>query len=83
MEIDKDVLIKLLESFVDTSEVLQREMVLYQMLFSSACKARGLSAAQAQKAVEQGRELLAPKIRDAFYFSNLQNPVTANSTIPN
>jgi len=53
------------------------------MLFSSACKARGLSAAQAQKAVEQGRELLAPKIRDAFYFSNLQNPVTANSTIPN
>jgi hypothetical protein len=64
MEIDRNTLIKLLEAFADTSEVLQREFMLYQMLFSSACKARGLNETQALKAVEQGRELLAPKISD-------------------
>lgn len=49
---------------MDTSEVLQRELMLYQMLFTSACKARGLNEAQTQKAVEQGRDLLSPKIGD-------------------
>jgi hypothetical protein len=64
MEIDRSTLIKLLETFVTTSEVLHREMMLYQMLFSSACKTSGLDEVQAEKAVEQGRELLAPKIAD-------------------
>jgi hypothetical protein len=64
MEIDKATLVKFLEAFVDTSELLQRELMLYQLLFSSACKTRGLNESQTQKAVEQGRELLAPKISD-------------------
>ncbi len=62
MELDKHVLIKLLEAFVDTSEVLQREVMLYQTLFAAACKTNGLNEAQTQKAVERGREAMTLKI---------------------
>jgi hypothetical protein len=64
MEIDRDILIKLLGAFVDTSEALQRELMLYQLLFTAACKAKGLDENQTQKAVEQGRQMMAPKISD-------------------
>ena len=65
MEIDRPTLIKLLEAFVDTSEVLQRELMLYQTLFASACKTSGLDETQTQKAVERGREAMTPKISAA------------------
>ena len=65
MEIDKHILIKLLEAFVDTSEVLQRELMLYQTLFAAACKTSGLDETQTQKAVERGREAMTPKINVA------------------
>jgi hypothetical protein len=62
MNIDRHTLIKLLEAFVDTSEVLQRELMLYQTLFAAACKAKGLDETQTQKAVTRAREEMAPKI---------------------
>src|ERR1022692_5349795 len=65
MEIDKHILIKLLEAFVDTSEVLQRELMLYQTLVAAACKTSGLDETQTQKAVERGREAMTPKINVA------------------
>ncbi len=65
MEIDKHILIKLLEAFADTSEVLQRELMLYQTLFAAACKTAKLNEAETQKAVERGREVMAPKINAA------------------
>jgi hypothetical protein len=65
MEIDRHMLIKLLEAFVDTSEVLQRELMLYQALFAAACKAKDLDESQTQKAVERGREAMTPKISAA------------------
>ena len=65
MEIDKSNLIKLLEAFVDTSEVLQRELMLYQTLFAAACQTSGLDEAETKKAVERGREAMTPKINSA------------------
>jgi hypothetical protein len=65
MEIDKHTLIKLLEAFADTSEVLQRELMLYQTLFAAACKTAGLNEVETQKAVERGREAMAPRINAA------------------
>jgi len=62
MEIDRDALIKLLEAFVDTSEVLQRELMLYQGLFTAVCKAKGLDDNQTREAAERGREAMAAKI---------------------
>jgi hypothetical protein len=65
MNIDRETLIKLLGAFVDTSELLQRELMLYQTLFTAACKAKGLDELQTQKAVERGRETMTPKISEA------------------
>jgi hypothetical protein len=65
MDIDRDTLIKLLGAFVDTSEVFQRELILYQTLFAAACKAKGLDEIQTQKAVGSGRETMAPRINAA------------------
>jgi hypothetical protein len=65
LEIDKYVLIKLLEAFVDNSEVLQRRLMLYQTLFAAACKSKGLDEAQMHKVVERGRAEMAPKISAA------------------
>jgi hypothetical protein len=65
LQIDREKLVKLLEAFVDTSELLQHEVMLYQMLFSAACKAKGLGDAQIQKTVDAGRASLSPKIAEA------------------
>jgi hypothetical protein len=65
MEIDKQSLIKLLEAFADSSEVLQRELMLYQMLFASACKVRGLTEEEAKKAVDIGRAEASERIKKA------------------
>ena len=65
MEIDRQTLIKLLGAFVDTSEVLQRELMLYQMLFAALCKARGLTEEETQKAADRGRLASAEKIAAA------------------
>ncbi len=65
MEIDRQTLIKLLEAFVDVSEVLQRELMLYQMLFSAACKAKGLNEEETQKAADRVRSTNAARIREA------------------
>ena len=63
MEIDKQILIKVLEAFADTSEVLQHELMLYQSLFAAACKTAGLNDGETRKAVERGREATSPKIK--------------------
>ncbi|HMG84946.1 MAG TPA: hypothetical protein VK574_04355 [Terracidiphilus sp.] len=55
MEINRETLIKLLEAFADSSEVLQHEMMLYQILFTAACKAKGLTEDEIHKAVARGR----------------------------
>jgi hypothetical protein len=55
MEIDRETLIKLLEAFADASEVLHRELMLYQLLFTAACKAKGLTEGEIQKAVNRVR----------------------------
>ncbi len=65
MEIDKDSLIKLLAAFMDASEILHRESMLYQLLFTAACKTKGLSEAQTDEAVAQGRLAMAEKISAA------------------
>jgi hypothetical protein len=65
VQIDRESLVKLLEAFVDTSEVLQRQLMLYQTLFAAACKTAGLNQSETQIAVERGREQMAPKISAA------------------
>ena len=65
MEIDKHTLVKLLEAFVDTAEIFQRDLILHQTLFAAACKANGLDEIQTQKAVERGREAMSQRISDA------------------
>lgn len=62
MEINRETLIKLLEALADTSEVLHRELMLYQLLFTAACKAKGLTEDEMQKAVARGRMESAEKI---------------------
>lgn len=64
MEIDRQNLIKLLEAFVDVSEFFQRELLLYEMLFSAACKAKGLDEKQTQDAVTRGRSASARRIKE-------------------
>jgi hypothetical protein len=63
MEIDRQTLIKVLEAFVDASEVLQRELMLHQMLFSAACKTKGLTEEETQKAVDRGRIASTERIK--------------------
>jgi ferritin-like protein len=67
MEIDRQTLIKLLDAFADVSEVLQRELMLYQTLFTAACKAKGLDENATQQLVEQARVETATRIRDASH----------------
>ena len=55
MEINRETLIKLLEAFADTSEVLHRELMLYQLLFLSACKSKGLKEDEIQKDIARAR----------------------------
>jgi hypothetical protein len=63
MEIDKQILVKVLEAFADTSERLQHELMLYQSLFAAACKTAGLNESETRKAVERGREAMYDKIK--------------------
>jgi hypothetical protein len=65
VQIDRESLIKLLEAFADVSEVLQRELMLYQMLFSAACKAKGLNEGETQKAADRVRSTNAARIKEA------------------
>jgi hypothetical protein len=65
MEIDRQILINLLEAFVDVAEVRQREAMLYQMLFTSACKAKGLDENAAKQIVDRARIDLADRITKA------------------
>ncbi len=63
MEIDRQALTKLLEAFADTAEVLQRELMLYQLLFYGACRTKGLTDEETQKLVERGRTQSIERIR--------------------
>lgn len=65
MKIDREILITLLEAFVTASEHSRRELMLYQMLFAAACKTKGLTEEEAQKAVDRGRTATAEKIKTA------------------
>lgn len=69
MEIGRDTLIKFLSAMVDTLEVVQRELMLHQMLFAGACKEKGLSEAQIQMAVNASRRVLSPKIAEGCQAS--------------
>jgi hypothetical protein len=63
MEIDRSKLISLLEALVDTSELLQRELMLYQLLFYSACKTSGLTQKETEESVSRGRAQSAERIQ--------------------
>jgi hypothetical protein len=65
MEIDRETLIKLLEACAGASEVLQRDLFLYQGLFFMACKANGMNDDEIQKTLGAGRESLSHKIDEA------------------
>src|SRR5262249_52299876 len=65
MQVDKQALTKLLEAFVDVVELFHRESMLYQMLFTADCKAKGLNEDEIHEAVEAGRNVSAEKIREA------------------
>lgn len=65
MEIDRQRLVKLLEAFADVSELLQRDLMLYQTLFTAVCKAKGLDENATQQIVERARAETATRIRDA------------------
>lgn len=53
VKFDRETLI--LEGFADTSEVLHRELMLYQLHFTAAGKDKRLTEDEIQKAVERGR----------------------------
>lgn len=65
MEIDRETLIKLLEAFVDVSEVLQRELMLYQLLFEGFCQSKGLNDQEKQRLLDGYREASRAKISAA------------------
>jgi hypothetical protein len=65
MEIDRKKLIGLLEAFVDTSELLQRELMLFQLLFYSACKSRGLTPEEGHQLADRGRIESEERIRQS------------------
>jgi hypothetical protein len=64
MEIDRSVLIKLLESFVDASEVFQREALFYETLLRNVCKTQKLSDSEIDSLVARARETSMAKIRE-------------------
>jgi hypothetical protein len=65
MEVDRGVLIKLLEAFADTSEVLHRELMLHQMLFTAACHAKGLNKGEIENAIHLARQRSMERINAA------------------
>jgi len=65
MEINRETLIELLKAFVDASEILQRELMLYNNLFTAACQTKGLDEKQIQDAVNRARVAMAEKIKAA------------------
>lgn len=65
MEVDREVLTKLLEALIEASAYWQREATLYQLLFSGACQMRGLTEEQAQNAAERARTEKYPQIEEA------------------
>jgi len=64
MEIDRQNLIKLLEVFVDTTHVFELELMLYQLVYLTYCKTKGLEPEQAEELVNQTRKLASPKLRE-------------------
>jgi len=72
VQIDRENLIRLLEAFVDTSEGLQRELMLYQTLFSASCTAKGLNDQQIQATIDTGRKAMSEKISESCR-ANYQN----------
>ncbi|MGA2100458.1 MAG: hypothetical protein ABSG34_05100 [Candidatus Sulfotelmatobacter sp.] len=69
MEVDRETLIKLLEAFVDASELLQRELMLYQILFQAACKTSALGEDGMKELVDRGRKASAQKIKESSQAS--------------
>jgi hypothetical protein len=69
MEVDRQTLIKLLEAFVEASELLQREVMLYQILFQAACLSKNLNANEMKEVVDRGRVASAEKVREASQAS--------------
>ena len=65
MQVEREVLIKLLGAFADAMEVVHRELALYQMLFTAACKAKGLTDEETKQAADRGRIAVAEKIDEA------------------
>jgi hypothetical protein len=65
MEVDRDVLIKLLEAFADTSEVLHRELMLHQMLFKAACQDKGWNEGEIENALNLARQRSMERISAA------------------
>jgi hypothetical protein len=71
MQVDRQTLIKLLETFMTASEGLSRELEFYRGLFIASCKAKGLDDEQTQKIIDAAREKFSPMIDDAHRSSYL------------
>jgi hypothetical protein len=65
MEIDKQKLISLLEAFLQTAQVFERELMLYQIMFQTACKTQHLTDQEIEHLVNQARKASADRIRAA------------------
>jgi hypothetical protein len=69
MEINRNALLSLLEAFVDASEVLQRELMLYQLLFAAASRTKGLDERETVNAVERARLETMERIKTSSQVS--------------
>lgn len=64
MEVERQTLTKLLEAFVEASEALQRELMVYQLIFEGMCKTQNLNEKERQRLLEGARQVTSAKIRE-------------------
>lgn len=65
MEIDKQKLISVLEAFVQTAHVFERELMLYQIMFKTACRTQHLTDKEIENLTSQARKASVDRIKAA------------------
>jgi hypothetical protein len=70
MEIDKQKLIKLLETFADTTHSFERELALYRMIVQMLCQDKGLRPDAIQELVDKARVKIGPAIQQKYEASH-------------
>jgi exonuclease VII small subunit len=69
MAVDKEAVVKLLEAFALSLETSLREQALLQGLFTAACRAKGLTDAEINLVLAEGRKRLSPRIAEESELS--------------